>query len=1081
MALLNPLAFQGILAITFTNKASAEMKSRIIETLESIAKGNGKARAFEKAILEEFPDWDGNKLRDRCSEVYRQILHDYSKFSVSTIDKFVQRIIRSFAWELGLDGAYRLQLDMEPVKVSLAEAMYRRLDRDPALRSWILEFAIERLAEGKNWDFKEDAKGFASQLFNEKFAPFETWIRLHSDVLDPTFTALQSRTMAYADAVKKRWIDLAGNILQVASAQGLDVCDFSNGKSGFFNTFCKIAEETIEVPGIRFQKIVSDGAPLVSKTAKADIKTAIAAIEDQVRDACAKIMQWVHDDLPDFNTANVILKHTRILRIMAVFVQELAIYRKENNVLLISDTHHLLNQLTKDITAPFMYEKIGNRYQHYLIDEFQDTSRFQWENFIPLFEEAMGGGNPNLLVGDVKQAIYRWRNGDWRLLLHEVEDGLRRFKPVEKNLETNYRSSRPVIEFNNLLFARAAAAMQNSLNNEIASAPEEIQNRMRDLGYHEIFYKAYSDCQQIVPDEAKEEGGVKLVWVEKPGEVGGGTLEDEEGGGALHITEAILEAVFNQVLDLLQEGFAPGQIGILTRTNKESRDIITWFSQLMVQSSRMHELHIQPFKIISGDALLLGTNTAVQLLLSALRFLSTLEKDNIALTELRHLYSLLRGHPEFDQDRFARNGNNDLLPPLFWQNEYRYRSMPVNDLVHQLTIDLGLHHFEGHDDFISQFYNVVAEWAKQGEGDAAGFLTYWEEEGCKLTLPANPSADALEVLTIHKSKGLAFDVVLLPFLNWKIRGGSGLMADILWVDASETRFNDIPVLPVTMTKKLAGTRFAKDYFEELVLTGMDSLNVLYVAATRARQRWYGWLPQDYRKNQENIVRISHLIDRVARNLDEDEKTASPIHEGYVAQTGAWQHGNLVKTDGITPLPSKMQRSGLVLTDYKSRVKLRYRPLEVEEESHEELLPRQTGLLYHAILARMNRPADLEKAILHWQEKGLLQEEQAQKAREILGRMLQLECLQPWADPQFKTLAERTMINIAREMRRPDLILYNERETMVFDFKFTEKSSQANQYHQQLKEYLELLRQTGFAHPKGWLVFALDNKITEVDL
>lgn len=1050
------------------------MKSRIMETLHSIALGNGKAEKYEKDLLKAFPEWDLEKLQSQSKVVYKKILHDYSKFSVSTIDKFVQRIIRSFAWELGLDSAYRLQLDMDPVKIALAEGMYQRLDTNKDLLQWAETMAENRLDEGKNWDFRQEIMELSSELFNEKFAPFEKWMNDNHSEQEVKFRSLQNLLNKTTAEIRTKWTDFANEVTERVADAGLSVNDFSGKTRGFFNTFLKISRGEIAMPGKTFCSVASGDAALYPKTAAASVKADIDAIAPELLDACNTFIHWAEEDIPLYTTAESIARYFGTLRLMAVFVEELGNYRKENSVLLISDTHHLLNVLTRDVTASFMFEKMGSQYRHYLIDEFQDTSRFQWENFIPLFEESLGNANANLVVGDVKQAIYRWRNGDWRLLLREVQHDLNAFEPVNRTLETNYRSSRPVIHFNNLFFYRAARVMQNNLNLLMEEAPAHVQLEMRALNYDQIFTQAYADSGQQVPDNARENGGVCLQWVNFDESKEGEEPTDDELLYGDRETK-ILDSVFETVIALLTEGYAPGDIGILTRTNAEARAIIRFFSAQLNDPEIRETLEIPPFKIMSGDALLLSSNPVIRLVIAAIRFFHARQPDKIALSEMRHIYAALNGREANNHALFA--GQQEVLPPLFFQKEVLYRMMPVQELVHELVIDLELHTIPGNDDFLKQLYDLIANWAQQGEGGLGNFLLYWNEEGNKLTLPASPSPDAMEVITIHKSKGLAYPIVLLPFIGWDNKG----KGDILWVDTSETPFKEIPVLPVKMGSGLAGSLFAKEYFEELVLSGMDSLNVLYVAATRARERWYGWLPKDTRKSSTNMNKINFVIDMIAcAACDGEPEYGANIQQGF-APDESWKHGELVRKEDPWEQKEAMPHAELSLNPFDQRIKLRYEPLELEDEEEREILPRELGVLYHAILAKMQRPADLGKSIQYWIEKGLLQEKQAHKAQEVLQKMLMIDCLQAWQSDAYKTLAERTLVNTDRELRRPDLILYNNAETRVFDFKFTSSAKLKIKYADQLKEYLQLLQQAGFPKPKGWIVYALENKVTEVDL
>ncbi len=1067
LVLQNPFAYKNVLAVTFTNKATAEMKERILHVLQGLALNDNKVKDYRTKLLELLDGFDEGMIQQRAQQVYVSILHDYSRFSVNTIDAFVQRIIRSFAWELGIDGGFKLQLSADPVKEDLTERMYKKLDEDKGLQQWVIDMARERLEEGKRWDFREDMLNLANELFKEKFSGFEQVFRdKTNDEVNELFNQLNQQLNGTLRAIENKWKAGGEQCVQYFQSNGLHPDDFSHSGSGFISLFFNAAKEGLVEPGPRAYAMAADPDKLVTKKAPASTKNKVAPHGAQICSFLQQLIDWFESDIKPYETATAIRQNIRVLRLMRVFAGELAAYRKDNNALLISDTHQLLRELTSDSTASFIYEKTGSRYQHFLLDEFQDTSCFQWDNFKPLLTEALGSGNYNLLVGDVKQAIYRWRNGDWRLLLYKVQEQFASFKPSVKSLQENYRSAKPIIHFNNLLFHVAPQLLQIELNAIINNTRDETREQLEKKGYNTIFNQAYADSFQLIPASAEENGTVRIRFIK----------DKDENGEVIDYAEVVLQQLHAQVQALLEEGFAPSDIAVLTRTNKEARLVVE--SLVSAQQQAAHR-----FNIISGDALMLASNQAIQIIICALRWLND-SRHTLALAQLRQLVLLQSGMDANRLEVFASNCKLDILPPRFVNETNELRTLPLNELLHQLVMMFGLDEMPKHRAYLLAFYDLLQRWTRYGDASLQEFLQYWDDEGCDTSLPASAGSNAIEVLTVHKSKGLAFAIVLMPFLDWNIAPKGNFNAPILWVDNSATSFNAIPVVPVKFKSSLNRSSFANAYVEEIVLAAMDNLNVLYVAFTRPRKRLYGWAPHKVVKSNSkddsfSIGNIGEMIRSVAASdvvlpAGKYEETRS----GFDETANEWVFGEVVPNaagqlaDAMPPLEE------YVYTDWRGRLHVKFQPLAADPEQ-ELVLPRKQGILLHEILCRMENPGQLEEVLNAVQREGWLDAQQKDKASQVLFDVLQLDALQPWASGKFKRLAEQNMVSEKRELRRPDLVLYNNTETIVYDFKFTTGEKDKAKHEKQVGEYTGMLQQMGFANVKGFVVYGFEKKAVAV--
>lgn len=1050
-----PYKYREILAVTFTNKATEEMKLRILEELRILA--TAQKSPYLNMLQERFPALaPGNQLARQADLLYRTILHDYAKFSVNTIDSFVQQVIRSFAYEIGLDAGYELQLNQDVVKADLADRLFALLETNDDLLQWIKRMALERIEEGKSWDFRDELLSFASEIFKERFHAFESNMR---ELKDPiaSFEAARKSLQQQTTAFEQKMADLGNKALACISAAGLTPEDFSSKTSSFAQYFKKLSEKSAFAPGAKALAALDNLPAWTTKTATPDIKDKVAGVYPALNALLANAIQVYQEEGEAYNTALLVWQQFSNLYLLRVLAEQLAEYRRDNNVLLISDTQQLLRELVRDNDAPFIYEKTGNRYQHFLLDEFQDTSSFQWDNFRPLVEQSVSTGQFNLIVGDVKQSIYRWRNGDWRLLQETVKKDLGDYLVEEHTLRENYRSRKNIIAFNNYLFHALPAILQSHFNDEMQEvANPSIHQRLAAAGYFHIISDAYADAIQDAPGSAIDGGIIDIRFFEQ--------AESRSTSSWRPEAEARLCALIDELI--VDRKFDPSQITLLTRRNSDSRyliDLLLQYQQTPASRAR--------YGLVSTDALVVNNSPAIQLLLAALRYLVN-EKDSLALAELvqANAIRLKLSLNNIDWYRTETNHALQQLPEAFRHKRRFLLQGGLYECVEELISIFSIDEWTSEQAYTLAFRDLVNKFSHRGKAAIREFLLWWEEEGQDKALPSSSAINAIQVMTIHKSKGLAFDVVIIPYADWELDSKKGM----LWCDWKDSP-EGITVVPVNISSKMAQTSFAYEYFEERLMSRMDALNMLYVALTRTRQAMFVMAPKPS-ASKESKGSISIIADLLYTSLH----TALPPTERNVTDFSTQLNDQALLVEGEI-------KTSVFATDNAGTVSIQ--PIktlsslvtDLREPSKQELILQSTateqqrlGQLAHLALSRVSAPADLDLVLQQMELEGLLSNEQRQAVYEKVQQALLHPQLAKWFSGNYLTLNERAILLKGGEVRRPDKVLIAPQETILLDFKFTQEASPS--HGKQLYEYQELLVAMGYRQVQSFVYYGYNQAV-----
>ena len=1041
----NPQCYRNILAVTFTNKATEEMKMRILSQLYGIWKQLPESDKYLQNIQEK-TGLAPNVISERAGLALNNLTHNYNYFRVETIDTFFQSVLRNMARELDLTTNLRIGLNDYQVEELAVDQLIEDLTTTDVMLQWILKYIMENISDDKSWNVIAQIKKFGQNIFKDYYK--EVSITLEQKMGEAGFfenytTCLRDLRKAAEEYMK----EIGESFFDTLEGEGLNVDDLSSKQRGIASFFNKLRKGTFD-PSIITTTVANHLENIEKWCPKTNPRrdVVLQVVESSLIQILKCAVEAQEKQWKIFQSSNLTLRHLNQLRLLSSIEKKVREINETENRFLLSDTQQLLHSLIDGSDSPFIFEKIGTQLQHVMIDEFQDTSTIQWQNFKVLLAETMSHEDgSNLIVGDVKQSIYRWRSGDWRLL-NGIENQFNSMLMEIKSLSTNYRSTRNVIDFNNTFFRHAAKVEYQALEELECDEREQLE-------------KAYADVEQKVPDDKKDEGRVTIEL-----------LPNNE------YQESVLEHTVEYVRELIDAGVSQKDIAILVRYNNHIPLIAQYFLENLPEVS-----------IVSDEAFRLEASSAVCLMIQALHLLLHPDDQLTKAAIVKTWLCTVQGK-ELTDDQFMIAGNNfdEYLPEAYIAHFDELLTLPLYELAEKIYAIFQLHRLEGQGAYLCAFYDHLANFVNENTTDIQSFLTEWDENLSKKTIQSDET-NGIRLISIHKSKGLEFDHVIIPYCDWTLEKYSD---NIIWCKPDEAPFNDLPIAPIDYSPKMMGSIYEKEYLHEHLQNTVDNLNLLYVAFTRAAKSLYVVGKRGAKNSRSALIEL--CLPLVAESMPEaqlegmENNEAAIVFEYGTCQTSQPElPSQKNEKESSNPFLQKSEAISVSIRTYDSKVNFRQsnrsRDFIEGEDIDQQRRYIQAGSILHEIFSTIQTEKDIPEALQRLQFEGILYDEEmtAERITSMLRKRLSDPRVASWFSPRWTLFNECTILSVEDgevHEHRPDRVMTDGNEWIVVDFKFGHPDPE---YHTQVRQYMDLLSSMGHQNIKGYLWYVYSNKIEEV--
>ncbi|TDY13477.1 UvrD-helicase domain-containing protein [Meridianimaribacter flavus] len=1006
------LAFRTVLALTFTNKAVNEMKERIINMLKAFSETSiiEHPNSMFSLLVEEL-DISPNELHEKSKVILQTIIHNYASFDISTIDKFNHRLIRTFAHDLKLPVNFEVELDTPYLLAKAVDKLIDKAGEDEQLTKVLVDFAIEKADDDRSWDISYDFNTIAKLLVNENDIEFIE--QLESKQLKD-FSDLKSVLIKTLKAKESSLVETSNKVLTLINEVGLEHNDFSRGYLPKY--FQKLSSSDVNVSfNLGWQNDLLEGNTLYPKRVSNEVADTINAIQPQLILAFNDTKQAVSE----YKFLNNCIKNITPLSVLNAINNTLNELKEEDNLLLISEFNSIIHKEIKHQPAPFIYERLGEKFKHYFIDEFQDTSVLQWQNLIPLADNVLSGENLKgetgsiMLVGDAKQAIYRWRGGKAEQFIDMYTEKVNPFhiEIATKHLDYNFRSTKTVVDFNNDFFKH--------ISSFALSSPE-----------HQAIYQASSQDVFI-----QENGYVELSFL---------NTKDQDKD-ELHCEKTLFS-----IYKALDNGFKLGDICVITRKSKEGIAIAEYLSQ-------------NGINVVSSESLMLKNAPEVNFITSILQ-LSIQPQNNevkcdILLFIAEHSLKLEQKHDFVSS--LVHLPSSKLFTAL---KEYGFNfhfgtfsSLPIYEAVEHIIRAFKLNTTS--NAYIQFYLDEILDFSQKHGSSISSFLEFWERKKDKLSIVSSQNDNAVQIMTIHKSKGLEFPVVIFPYANQNIYFD---MSPKVWFPVNTEAFNGFSHMYINLNKDLeeldnTGNEIYTNYQSELEL---DAINLLYVVMTRAVEQLYVISEYDTdAKNEEKLKYYSGLFINFLKSKALWNDTETEYTFGNPKRTLQSHEAEPTVQQELFISTSRAQHNLNIITNSA------YLWDTDQEKSIEK------GNLVHNIMAEIKTKEDIDFVFNQYIESGTINSQQYDELKPMVLKIVDHQLLKPYFESDNLIYNERDIITKDGQILRPDRLVINTNKAIIIDYKTgAEKSS----HKQQLELYTSVLQDMNYNVTKKILVYINDD-------
>lgn len=1004
-------AYRNILAITFTNKAVHEMKSRIVGSLSEFAKDTPNPKAADLMLdLSRDIQLSVSEIQTKSKQIIKHIIHNYAAFDISTIDKFTHKVIRAFAHDLNLPMTFEVTLDTENLLTEAVDAIIAQAGEDDILTNLLVDFTMQKTDDDKSWDISREILETGRLLLNENNREEVTHFQDKSII---EFVEIKSKVAEACKVLEKENAAFAESALLLIEKNGIDLKSFSRGT--FPNHLQSIADGKFNPKNKMFREFDDIS---INKTAKD------GAIIENIIPELLQILDKVYKHFEKRDFYNAFLKNITPLSLLNTVSNELAKIQKEQNVLSIAEFNAIIYREIQNQPAPFIYERLGERYRHFFIDEFQDTSEMQWQNLIPLIDNATssefeGEKGTLMIVGDPKQSIYRWRGGKAEQFI-ELSKTHNPFNNPEKklfHLDKNYRSYSEVIDFNNKLFYFLSSEFTN-------------------LDYQDL-YENHSHQKE----NSKSGGYVNISFIPK-------AEKSEDDEDALDKNELYLLATLNTIKKAKKQGFDYQEMVILTRKRSQGIAIANYLTE-------------QNIPLLSSETLMIQSSSDVQMIINVLKYLKN--SADIEAKSYFLLYIANHVQNELPVHDFIAKGKEKTQEEEFekWLSEFDI-SLSFQDIrkkslyeAVEIIVSKFLSPTLSGNAYVQYFIDIVLERDVRNQAGIADFLNYWEKNGEKFSIPSPEGKNAVRIMTIHKSKGLEFPIVIMPFADEDyVRKPK----DKLWLDAEKETFG----LPKVL---IDNSSAVENYGEEAALVYnqkkqeelLDNINVLYVALTRAEEQLFV-ISQFLEPNKEGEYpyNTASFFIKYLIGIGVYEPSLMEYEFGNAAKLSE----KIIEKNEIKTIPL----IGKILNS--KSIKIAQREALMWGTQQQEAI--EYGNVIHEILSFVKTKSDVDLAILKALENGLITLNQKEAVYKSIQEIVNHSELENYFAEGNEILNEQTIIQKEGKTVKPDrMVLAKNNEVFLLDYK---TGTHNPKYQVQLENYQNAIEKMGYKVTKKALIY-----------